>query len=495
MSQIFTIQDDKVVIKKLTVDALDGNIVHLGELSLSGPVEVVGTLTVDTLKVKHLETDGNINAKFGEWVAKSENELINSRLSWSWPQGTVQFGYEYGNKLWSNADFDLDAGKSYMINGVSVITETALADQIQKSKLKEVGTLKKLAVTGDTELSQFAFFNSALGRLGINTDEPNATFSVVDNNVEIIIGSSRDSLGQFGTHSAHDLEIITDNTSRITVKNNGQVIFGNPVTHNADVKIYGTLHVETVVTDNRIDRYSPLEFKTSRDRGIYGQGLIWTGTGDMRQLIMMAGPDRLFSSESLDLGPDNGYYIAGQPVLSSIGLGSTVTQSNLSKLGTLETLAVAGEATFMHSINASRAIINAKVIIFNDGDDFSITNGQLLASRRLSFKVSNDETYYADLQEIAIGNKENTTRPVKVFGPLSVGVNTPDDDVDLTVKGDIRFADKKFTTGTTVPTNGSFTKGDICWNSNPLPDGYIGWVCIDSGAPGQWSPFGLIARQ
>ena len=113
----------------------------------------------------------------------------------------------------------------------------------------------------------------------------------------------------------------------------------------------------------------------------------------------------------------------------------------------------------------------------------------------MSFNVLEDEIFYADLNEIAVGNKQNVHRPVKVFGKLSVGVNTANDDVDLTVKGDVRFANKKFTTGTTIPTQGSFVKGDICWNQTPTPDNYIGWVCVEDGAPGQWLPFGAIARQ
>ena len=495
MSQIFTIQDDKVVITKLALDNLEGNIIHKGELSLSGPVEINGILTVDTLKVKNLETETGINGKFGEWTAKDEADLLSSGLSWNWGHGSVQLSYRSGNRLWTNSDFDIDGSKSYMIDGVAVLSKNELTPQITKSRLKEIGTLKSLTVSGDTALADFAVFNSAFGRLGLNTDSPNGTLSVVENDVELILGSPRDGVAHIGTYTSHDVELISDNTSRVTIKNNGQVIFGNENTKNADVRIYGTLTVDTVVSDNRIDRYSPLEFKTSRDQGIYGQGLIWTGSGSMRQFIMRADPDRLWATESIDLAMDKSYYIDGQSVLSKIGLGSTVTQSNLSKLGTLENLTVDGEAVFMSKINASRAELNAKVIVFNDGHEFTITNSKLSASNNISFDVAGDETYYADSQEITIGNKQNTRRPVKVFGPLSVGVNTPEEGVDLSVKGNISFADKKFVSGPAIPTQGSYSKGDICWNSSPVAENYVGWICIESGAPGLWLPFGTIARQ
>jgi hypothetical protein len=57
------------------------------------------------------------------------------------------------------------------------------------------------------------------------------------------------------------------------------------------------------------------------------------------------------------------------------------------------------------------------------------------------------------------------------------------------------FANKKFFTGTAIPTSGTFNKGDICWNSNPQESSYIGWVCIIEGTPGEWLPFGAIGRQ
>jgi len=496
MSQIFTIENDKIVIKKLLLEELQGNIVHHGELSLSGPVEVTGELTVDTLKVKNLITESSIkNATFGEWAVIEEADLLGKGLSWTWGKGHVSLGYRPGGRLGVNGDVDLDAGKSYQINGVTVLSETELAPQVTKSRLKELGPLKGLRVTGDALVGEFAYFNSNTQRLGIGTDEPNGNLSVAQGDLEAIISFNKDGIVEIGSYTNTDVSIVTDNTSRVTFKKTGETVFGNEVTKNADVRIYGTLTVDTVVTDNRIDRYQPLEFKTSRERGIYGQGLIWTGTGNMRQLIMMANPDRLWTTENLDLAADRSYYINGEPVLSSVGLGSSVTQSNLSKLGTLESLTVAGEATFMERVNASRTVINAKVIEFNDGSDFVISNSKLHASDKMSFSVRGDEVYYADLNEIAVGNKQNPNRPVKVFGQLTVGVNNPDPDISLAVKGNISFADKKFLTGSSAPAQGSFSKGDVCWNNNPAPDNYIGWVCVETGSPGRWLPFGSIARQ
>jgi len=43
-----------------------------------------------------------------------------------------------------------------------------------------------------------------------------------------------------------------------------------------------------------------------------------------------------------------------------------------------------------------------------------------------------------------------------------------------------------------APTSGEWVAGDICYNSEPLAGGYVGWICITAGTPGTWKGFGLI---
>jgi hypothetical protein len=46
--------------------------------------------------------------------------------------------------------------------------------------------------------------------------------------------------------------------------------------------------------------------------------------------------------------------------------------------------------------------------------------------------------------------------------------------------------------GSAPPTTGTYVNGDIVYNTAPLPGGYVGWVCTNTGAPGTWKGFGLI---
>ena len=84
---------------------------------------------------------------------------------------------------------------------------------------------------------------------------------------------------------------------------------------------------------------------------------------------------------------------------------------------------------------------------------------------------------------------------MNLYGKVGVGISSVDTSVDLEVRGNVKFSNKKFVTGTSAPREGSFLKGDICWNQNPVPGSYIGWVCIVEGGPGSWAPFGSIAQQ
>ena len=42
------------------------------------------------------------------------------------------------------------------------------------------------------------------------------------------------------------------------------------------------------------------------------------------------------------------------------------------------------------------------------------------------------------------------------------------------------------------PTTGTWRRGDIVYNYEPSPGGYVGWVCTAAGTPGTWKGYGLI---
>lgn len=393
------------------------------------------------------------------------------------------------DRLWADSNLDLSADHVYKIDNTPVLSANELGLTVTKSNLREIGTLKSLEVSGTTTLAEFAHFNSANGRLGLGTLDANASISILDNDVEIAIGSPEPGIAHFGTYSTSDVAIISDNIPRILVKSNGEVIIGSEAGKTGVLRVHGSLHVDNFVSDTRIERNSPLEFKANRDGSIYGLGLVWSADRITRQLIMRDGPDRLWASTSIDIDEHQSYYINGRSVLSTTDLGSSVVNSNLITVGPLQYLSVTGDAEIQGNLNASLSNASFKSMFINNGiESVSVTAHGINSNKHHKISINEEDVFYGSNDEIIIGNSNFGRRPVKVFGPI---VTTS----DLTVSGAVTLNDKKFIKGNQVPTEGQFNKGDIQWNENPVESGYVGWVCIASGTPGQWLPFGAIARQ
>jgi len=131
----------------------------------------------------------------------------------------------------------------------------------------------------------------------------------------------------------------------------------------------------------------------------------------------------------------------------------------------------------LQTIKSSLTLLGESVsyILTNINDDDS--------SAKL--KVSSNGT-------ITIGEQETQDGKLRVYGKLGVNVNNVPADVDIMTQNPIRFQGKKMENGTGVPITGTYTKGDIVWNTEPEVDSEVGWVCVRTGTPGMWKSFGKI---
>lgn len=371
------------------------------------------------------------------------------------------------SKLWTDLSVNLADELSYEINDTPVLSFAELGPTVTKSNLKQLGTLKSLNVSGNATLGEFAVFSSDLNRLGINTEIPGAAIGIRENGVDIIVGSLKSDTAVFGTTSNDHVEIVTDNTARITISNNG------------DVRVHGTIFAEEVVTQ----RSSPVVFKESTNNTNYGKGIVWINLkNSSRQLVYQANPDRIWSTDIIDLDQGKYFSIDKAPVLSQDRLGDTVTESNLQKLGLLRELQVQGDAAVTRTLSTNRISIG----------NFAITENKLDVQGDFNL-VRNDQFEIEVGSNIVIGHNANAQRTVTVYGHLTVGVANPDPNSALTVAGPITFEDKTFKVGISAPVSGEYKKGDVVWNTDPKPNDYIGWVCVVTGNPGRWLPFGAIA--
>jgi len=263
------------------------------------------------------------------------------------------------------------------------------------------------------------------------------------------------------------------------------------------------LHVNEITADVRNERTSPLEF-VSADNKVYGKGLHWKTQEGTKQLIYRANPDRLWTSESLDLSDGQSYKISNTDVLSLKTLGPSVRTSSLTKVGTLNELHTQGDLSidgyiFYNSTSESLGLgtesPNGKFSVTTLDGEFIIdidSEGTKIGNWTTdSLQFITDGTVRATIQPNGVVEFKNK---VVVKDKLGVGVKNVDADISIATAGPVKFQDKKFEVGAMIPKNGTYKKGDVVWNENPQPTGYAGWICIQSGTPGEWRPFGQISK-
>ena len=309
---------------------------------------------------------------------------------------------------------------------------------------------------------------------------------------------------------------IVDEGNQIapTVHNNGiKVEAMNVQSINNDLKINGQLnvageitatrlHVDEISADIRNERTTPLEFQAENGT-LGGKGLIWTGSDHTKQFVFKHSVDRLWSSEDIDIDREKCYRIDTIPVLNLTSLGDSVTQSNLQSIGTLQHLNVDGQVTIDNFIyydaNTQRLGIgtdepNSMLSIKSLDHEFAIDETEDRQFKVGTYTTTGLNIVTDNTPRITIGASGDIQlkNKVTVQGKFGINVNNFSDDADMTIAGAIRFQSKKFEVGSDQPSAGSYIQGDIIWNTNPIPSGYVGWICVRSGNPGEWKPFGQI---
>lgn len=301
----------------------------------------------------------------------------------------------------------------------------------------------------------------------------------------------------------NDDGIVTDNIDVETL------VGDTTVTGNLSVEGHITahsLHVDEITADIRQERSSPLEFVANKDDSVYGKGLLFRGEGNTKQFILRNNPDRFFVSEPIDLHRDAHYAIDGLAVLTADSLGTNVVKSNLRKVGTLENLRVEGNLTldeyvFWNSdymrLGLGTETPNGMLGLVQEGAEL-VLDIQNEVARLGTFTTSTVELVTDNTARITLGATGKITigssseSKVTVNGKLGINVNNPD--ADIVTSGPVKFEGKRFEVGNEIPKTGVYNKGDIVWNTDPKPTGFVGWVCTREGSPGIWKPFGQIAN-
>jgi len=315
------------------------------------------------------------------------------------------------------------------------------------------------------------------------------------------------------TDTATATQLLVDDTGITTDNVDANTISAHTVT--GDLSVQGLLTVERLnVTELSVDvrneRSSSLEFVANTGENVAGKGLLWRDTDSYtKQLVWHKNPDRIFSTEHIDINSGKHLSIGGIPVITEDTLGTAIVNSSLTNLGVLNNLQVNGDVSIDQFVfwessssrlglgtdapNAALSIVSldAEFIVEPEGTAIKMgawTNNDLDIitddTTRLSIKANGT---------IQAGTSDSPNAVVKVFGQLGVGVNNMEPGISLSTSGPVKLDGRKMQSGAGAPAAGTYALGDIVWNSNPAPTGYVGWICTRAGTPGIWKAFGSIS--
>lgn len=159
--------------------------------------------------------------------------------------------------------------------------------------------------------------------------------------------------------------------------------------------------------------------------------------------------------------------VGGELLVSGDRLSSKITDTNIRKLGTLDTLTVTGKTKLAETVT----IKNKRIGINTDDPEMAVGLWDEEVAIILG-KLAQDKAFVgtARAQELAIGTNRKTAISVDVDG--------------LTTIKALRVDRFKISHGTEVPGY-SGTRGDFVFNSDPKPNSPFAWVCLGGF---KWQP-------
>lgn len=236
--QTLVIEDDKITVKTATIETLNRG------LTVKGDVKIYGILDAGFIRTTEIVTNQRYEKQFLEFASPS-GESVGSGLLWLGGKNR-QFLFRVDpDRFWLTEHLDFPEDKSLMFNGTPALSRDTLGLDVINSNLQNLGTLNKLAVSGEVNIADHIFYNPVSQRLGLGTENANGLLSIYDyvNNVEIIIDSSENGYGKIGTYSNKGLDLVTGDQARISITESGNITLGHEYKDSTITRVYGKMGV------------------------------------------------------------------------------------------------------------------------------------------------------------------------------------------------------------------------------------------------------------
>lgn len=184
-----TVIENKLLTKDCTVE---------GYLEINGNLVINGTIPEDS-------------EFFRSMVAKASSKTVNSLDD--------SFFANYSKTVFDKIKLDgLDLNK-ITLNGREVLTSNSIGIDILHSNLRSVGELNELTVKGESLFAQTLYVGPK--RVGINTIEPSAAFTVWDEEVEIVAKKKSKDTGVLGTSRQQKLILTSNSKDNVILNEDG----------------------------------------------------------------------------------------------------------------------------------------------------------------------------------------------------------------------------------------------------------------------------------
>lgn len=198
--------EDRATMCQLTV--MDDTTVVENKLT-AREIEIVGTVST-----QHLVVKGSINVNNHSWqqLAEDISQKTLDQINEQWRASLVD---QVKTQITQDGiDFE-----KVSIDGEPLIDGGKLNYKISHSRLTTVGTLENLTVAGEAAINQTV--NVKRGRLGINTESPEAALSVWDEEVSVIVGKHKLKQAYIGTNRDQSLVIGVNRVPQIEIDTDG----------------------------------------------------------------------------------------------------------------------------------------------------------------------------------------------------------------------------------------------------------------------------------
>lgn len=303
----------------------------------------VGPLTIDAA-TGSISTSGNVSITGNLGVSQISKNDSSIAINDTGSSSTVAITIDGATAATiDGAGVKLPSGDAYYINGTSVLNATTLGTGVTASSLTSVGTLTGLTLSGT--LNGTTVSAATIGNSG-------ATFT----------GASLSLTGTLNTAGTATVNALTANAD-VTV--GGNLVVNGTTT---------TINVDTVTVEDKNITLANVASPTNTTAD--GGGITVKGATD-KTFNWVNATGAWTSSEDVNLLTGKVYEINGATVLSATTLGSGVTASSLTSVGTLTGLTISGQinstvatGTAPFAVASTTAVTNLNADLW-DGNHFS----------------------------------------------------------------------------------------------------------------------------